>query len=157
MLRSFFILLFLSASVWTAAAGAQRVPVPVSIGPVTDQAGLLQADETARLEKMLRAYQRVTENDIRILTVATTAPETIVQFSIRVVERWQPGRQGVDHGALILIAPGNAAGLRRLRIVVGRGLQGVLTDAQASRVLHDVIAPHFREKRYALGKLVTAS
>jgi uncharacterized protein len=44
-----------------------------------------------------------------------------------------------------------------LRIVVGRGLQGVLTDAQASRVLHDVIAPHFREKRYALGKLVTAS
>jgi uncharacterized protein len=65
-----------------------------------------------------------------------------------VAEAWKLGRKGVDDGVLLLVARDNPKSLRRLRIEAGRGVQGVLTDAQSKRILQDTIAPHFRQKRF---------
>jgi uncharacterized protein len=124
------------------------VPVPTLAGHVTDQAGMLSADQRARLEAVLADYTAKTGSQIAVLTVKTTAPEQIEQYSIRVADAWKLGRKGVDDGVLLLVAPGNTAAMRRLRIEAGRGVQGVLTDAQSKKILQDVIAPHFRQEQY---------
>jgi len=132
-------------------AQAQLQPVPALTGHMVDGAGMLDAGQRARLEAVLADYEAQTGSQIAVLTVKTTEPEAIEQFSIRVVEAWKLGRKGVDDGVLLVVAPNNPAALRRLRIEAGRGVQGVLTDAQSKRVLEDVIAPHFREKNYYEG------
>jgi uncharacterized protein len=132
-------------------AQAQLQPVPALTGHLVDGAGMLDAGQRAKLEAVLADYEARTGSQIAVLTVKTTEPEAIEQFSIRVVEAWKLGRKGVDDGVLLMVAPNNPAALRRLRIEAGRGVQGVLTDAQSKRVLEDVIAPHFREKNYYEG------
>jgi uncharacterized protein len=132
-------------------AYAQLQPVPALTGHLVDGAGMLDASQRGKLEAVLADYEAKTGSQIAVLTVKTTEPEQIEQFSIRVVEAWKLGRKGVDDGVLLLVAPNNPSGLRRLRIEAGRGVQGSLTDAQSKRVLQDVIAPHFREKNYYEG------
>jgi uncharacterized protein len=129
-------------------AQAQSVPVPPLTGHVTDQAGMLTAAQKVQLESVLADYEARTGSQIAVLLVKTTEPEAIEQFGIRVVDAWKLGRKGVDDGVLLLVAKDNPPALRRLRIEAGRGVQGVLTDAQSKRVLQDVIAPHFREQRF---------
>jgi uncharacterized protein len=132
-------------------AQAQLQPVPALTGHLVDGAGMLDAGQRAKLEAVLADYEAKTGSQIAVLTVKTTEPEAIEQFSIRVVEAWKLGRKGVDDGVLLMVAPNNPTALRRLRIEAGRGVQGVLTDAQSKRVLEDVIAPRFREKNYYEG------
>ena len=141
---------------WTAvlalalagAAQAQFVPVPALTGHVTDQAGMLTPDQHAKLEAVLTDYEAKSGSQIAVLLVKTTEPEAIEQYGIRVVDQWKLGRKGIDDGVLLLVAKDNPSALRRLRIEAGRGVQGVLTDAQSKRILQDVIAPHFRQEAY---------
>jgi uncharacterized protein len=100
---------------------------------------------------MLVEQEAKTGNQIAVLLVPSTEPEAIEQYGIRVVDAWKLGRKGVDDGVLLIVARDNPSALRRLRIEAGRGVQGVLTDAQSKRILQDVIAPHFREKHYYEG------
>jgi uncharacterized protein len=130
------------------AARAQLAPVPPLTGHVTDQAGMLDASQRARLEAVLTDYEARTGSQIAVLLVKSTEPEQIEQYSIRVADAWKLGRKGVDDGVLLLVAKDNPSALRRLRIEAGRGVQGVLTDAQSKRILQDVIAPHFRQNQY---------
>lgn len=144
----------LALSLLLAVAGpacAQLQPVPALTGHLVDGAGMLDASQQARLEAVLADYEAKTGSQIAVLTVKTTEPEAIEQFSIRVVEAWKLGRKGVDDGVLLMVARDNPTALRRLRIEAGRGVQGTLTDAQSKRVLQDVIAPHFREQHYYEG------
>ena len=76
-----------------------------------------------------------------VLLVATTEPEDIAQFGIRVVEQWKLGRGKVDDGALLLVAKDD----RRMRIEVGHGLEGALTDATSKRIIAETITPLFRQ------------
>lgn len=134
--------------------GAQAqdlVKVPALTGHVTDQAGMLSAEQRQRLEAVLTDYESKTGSQIAVLTVKSTAPEQIEQYSIRVADAWKLGRKGVDDGVLLLVAPGNTAAMRRLRIEAGRGVQGVLTDAQSKRILQDIMAPYFRQEQYYEG------
>ena len=143
--------LFWAAVLVLAIAGgaqAQFVPVPALTGHVTDQAGMLTAEQRSRLEAVLTDYEARTGSQIAVLLVKTTAPEAIEQYGIRVTDQWKLGRKGIDDGVLLLVAPDNPSALRRLRIEAGRGVQGVLTDAQSKRILEDVIAPHFRKEAY---------
>ena len=143
--------LFWAAWLALAIAGgarAQFVPVPALTGHVTDQAGMLTAEQRARLEAVLTDYEAKTGSQIAVLLVKTTEPEAIEQYGIRVVDQWKLGRKGIDDGVLLLVARDNPSALRRLRIEAGRGVQGVLTDAQSKRILQDVIAPHFRQEAY---------
>jgi len=82
-----------------------------------------------------------------VLIVPTTEPEQIEQYSIRVVEQWKLGRQKVDDGALLIIAKND----HRVRIEVGYGLEGVLTDALCNRIIAETIRPAFRQGNYSGG------
>ncbi len=142
----FFRLLFaLLPLLLGAASQAQELKaVPPLEKRVTDLAGMLTPDERGILEKTLRDYEAEKGNQIAVLLVDSTEPESIEQYSIRVVDAWKLGREGIDDGVLLLVAKNNPPALNRLRIESGRGTEGVLTDIQAKRILQDVIAPRFR-------------
>ncbi len=137
-------------------AQASRVAVPALTMQVTDTVGMLDANQRATLESGLQAYAQRTGTQIGILLISSTAPEAIEQYGIRVADAWRLGRKGVDDGVILIVARDNPRDLRRLRLEVGRGVQGSLTDAQANRILQDVIAPHFRQNDY-YGGLAAAS
>jgi uncharacterized protein len=133
---------------WAGAAQAGLAAVPKLAGHVTDQAGMLEPGQRDKLEAVLSDYEGKTGSQIAVLLVNSTEPEQIEQYSIRVADAWKLGRKGVDDGVLLMVAKDNPAALRRLRIEAGRGVQGVLTDAQSKRILEDVIAPHFKQNQY---------
>ena len=132
---------------WPCLALAQFVAIP-PVARVTDQAGMLTAEQAGRLDALLADYEAKTGSQIAVLLVKTTEPEAIEQYSIRVADAWKLGRKGVDDGVLLLVARDNPKALRRLRIEAGRGVQGVLTDAQSKRILQDVIAPRFAQGQF---------
>ena len=132
-----------------ALASAQDLaPVPPLQSRVTDTAGMLTADQRAKLENVLKDYETRSGGQIGILLVSSTAPEAIEQYGIRVADAWKLGRKGVDDGVILVVAKDNPKSLRRLRIEAGRGIQGTVTDAQSKRILEDVIAPHFRQNDF---------
>ncbi|SFD57972.1 TPM domain-containing protein [Massilia yuzhufengensis] len=141
----------LLACVLATPAFAQLKPVPALSGRVVDEAGMLDASQRERLTAVLADYEARTGSQIAVLLVKSTEPEAIEQYSIRVTDAWKLGRKGVDDGVLLMVARDNPSALRRLRIESGRGVQGVLTDAQSKRILQDVIAPHFRQNHYYEG------
>jgi uncharacterized protein len=113
---------------------------------VTDEIGMLTPDQRQQLESVLAGYEAKTGSQIAVLLVASTEPEAIEQYSIRVADAWKLGRKGVDDGVLLVVAKDNPKALRRVRIEAGRGVQGVLTDAQSKRILEDLMASHFHGK-----------
>lgn len=140
----------LTAALWLASALPARaqsdmVAVPPLAARVTDLTGTLSAEQKSALEQVLADYEQQRGSQIFVLMVPSTAPEPIEAYGIRVADAWKAGRKGVDDGAIILIAKDNPASLRKMRIEVGRGLEGALTDAQSKHVLQDVMAPHFRQ------------
>ncbi|MEY3713476.1 MAG: hypothetical protein RL321_1096, partial [Pseudomonadota bacterium] len=136
----------LAAMAFAPAARAQTElqAIPTLTARVTDQAGVLSAQQEAELEALLTAFETRKGAQIAVLTVATVAPEEIEQYSIRVVDAWKLGRQGVDDGALLIVAVDD----RRVRIEVGRGLEGALTDLISNRIIDETIVPAFRAGDY---------
>jgi uncharacterized protein len=122
----------------------ELVAVPPLTSPVTDVAGILTPDQSAALDAKLRAFEQAKGSQVAVLVVPTTQPEEIEQYAIRVAEAWKLGREGVDDGALLLVAVQD----RRVRIEVGYGLEGVLPDATANRIIDEVIVPAFRGGDY---------
>jgi uncharacterized protein len=122
----------------------ELVPVPPLTSPVTDVAGIFTPDQSAALDAKLRAFEQAKGSQVAVLVVPTTQPEEIEQYAIRVAEAWQLGREGVDDGALLLVAIQD----RRVRIEVGYGLEGALPDATANRIIEEVIVPAFRGGDY---------
>jgi len=126
-----------------AVAGAQ-VPVPALTGRVVDRTGTLSADQQAALEQTLAAFEARKGAQLAVLVVPTTAPEDIEQFSIRVAEQWKLGRPKVDDGAILVVAKDD----RAVRIEVGYGLEGALTDLASKRIVSEVIVPRFKEQDF---------
>ncbi|MGE0858024.1 MAG: YgcG family protein [Gammaproteobacteria bacterium] len=139
-------LLLACALLWSAAAWSE-VAVPPLHARVTDVTGTLGASEQATLEQRLADFERQKGAQLAVLMVASTAPETIEQYGLRVAEAWRIGRAKVDDGALLLIAKDD----RALRIEVGYGLEGVLTDATAKRIISESIVPRFRQGEFYAG------
>lgn len=125
---------------WSFMAGAQ-IAIPPLTGRVTDQTATLTVGQKAELEQVLQAFEARKGSQIVVHIVPTTAPETIEQYALRVAEQWKPGRKKVDDGVILLIAKDD----RALRIEVGYGLEGALTDAASKRIISEVIAPRFRQ------------
>jgi uncharacterized protein len=121
-------------------AGAQDfVPVPKLERRVTDLTGTLTPDQIATLDQRLAAFEQKKGSQIAVLMVPTTRPEAIEQYAIRVADAWKVGRAKVDDGLILIVAKND----QRLRIEVGYGLEGVIPDAIAKRVIRETIAPHF--------------
>jgi uncharacterized protein len=131
---------------WTQAALAE-VAVPQLVGRVVDQTNTLNAGYIDTLNQRIRSFEQRKGSQIAILIVPTTQPETIEQYSIRVAETWKIGRKKIDDGALLVIAKND----HKLRIEVGYGLEGALTDVTARRIIDEVIAPRFKEGDFAGG------
>lgn len=130
------------------AAGLARAEVPVPpVARVTDLTGTLSAAQQQALADKLAAFEARKGSQLAVLMVPTTQPETIEQFGIRVVDQWKLGRKGVDDGALLLVAKDD----RAVRIEVGYGLEGVLNDATAKRIVDEIVVPRFRDGDFAGG------
>ena len=128
----------------TAAGAQELVAVPKLEARITDLTGTLTAGQQAELEQKLAAFEQRKGTQVALLVVPTTKPETIEQYSIRVVEAWKLGREKPDDGVLLLVAMQD----RTMRIEVGYGLEGVLTDATSRRIIADTITPLFRQGDY---------
>jgi uncharacterized protein len=137
----------MSAVVPPPAAAQALQPVPPLKARVTDLVGTLSNAERSSLESKLAEFEARKGAQIAVLIVPTTQPEAIEQYSIRVVEAWKLGREKPDDGALLLVAMQD----RALRIEVGRGLEGALTDLVANRIIDEIITPRFREGDFAGG------
>ena len=126
----------------SAAQGLQ--PIPKLTARVTDLTGTLTAEQQTALEQKLAAFESAKGSQLTVLLVPTTQPEQIEQYSIRVVEQWKLGRQKVDDGALLIIARND----HHVRIEVGYGLEGVLTDAMCNRIISQTLRPAFLQGNY---------
>jgi uncharacterized protein len=131
---------------WAASALA-LVAVPPLSGRVVDQTGTLAAGDIASLTQTLKDLETRKGSQIAVLIVPTTDGEAIEQFSLRVAEAWKIGRKKIDDGALLVIAKND----RRLRIEVGYGLEGALTDATTKRIIDEDITPKFKSGDFAAG------
>jgi len=132
----------LAATLLVAAQLAPaQVPVPPLQTRVTDLTATLSQDQRAALERRLAALETGKGSQVAILIVPTVQPEAIEQYSIRVFDEWKLGRKNVDDGVLLLVAKND----RKLRIEVGRGLEGAIPDAYAKRIIDEEITPRFRQ------------
>src|SRR5439155_23093228 len=124
-----------------------NVAVPPLVGRVVDQTGTLSGGDTASLNQTLRSFEARKGSQIAVLIVPTTDGEAIEQFSLRVAETWKIGRKKVDDGALLVIARND----RHLRIEVGYGVEGALTDATRKSIIDEDITPKFKAGDFAGG------
>ena len=120
---------------------AWAADIPPLKARVTDLTSTLNAQQRDALEHTLAEFEQRKGAQIAVLLVPTTQPETVEQYSVRVQESWKLGRKGVDDGVLLVVAKGD----RRLHIEVGYGLEGVLPDAVAKRIIDNDITPRFKE------------
>jgi uncharacterized protein len=121
--------------------------VPFLAGRVNDLANMIPADARQRIEQKLAAFEQKTGAQVAVLTVPTLEGEAIEDFSLRVAEAWKLGKKGKDNGVLFLIAQQD----RRMRIEVGYGLEGDLTDLETNQIMDDVVAPYFRNGDFGGG------
>ena len=137
-------LIMLLALGWSWVVMAQEVAVPALTGHVIDQTGTLDAQQKAALEQSLSALEARKGSQVAVLLVATTAPQDIEQYALRVAEQWKLGRKKIDDGAILVVAKAD----RAVRIEVGYGLEGALNDATAKRIISETLLPRFRQQDY---------
>ena len=131
---------------WAFAAWAD-VAVPPLTGRVVDRTATLSSNDVALLQQTIRSFELSKGSQLAVLIVPTTQPESIEQYSLRVAETWKIGRRKIDDGVLLVVAKDD----HKLRIEVGYGLEGALTDATAKNIIDGVIAPKFRSGDFAGG------
>lgn len=136
-------LLLISALCAPVLAAAQ-VPVPALTGHVIDQTATLSPEQKASLEQTLTAFEARKGSQLAVLMVASTAPEEIEQFALRVAEQWKLGRKKIDDGAIMVIAKKD----RAVRIEVGYGLEGALGDAVSKRIISETVLPRFKDQDF---------
>ncbi len=141
-----FALLFFFASFEARAEFA----VPQLTAPVIDEAGVIDRAAEAAVATALRALHDQGGSQITVLTVNSLEGLPIEQASIKVVDAWKLSGRNADTGVLLLIAPKE----RKMRIEVGRGLEGSLTDADSKRIIDESIRPLFRSGDYSSGVIV---
>jgi uncharacterized protein len=131
---------------WACSALA-LVAVPPLSGRVVDQTGTLSSSDIDSLTQTLKDLETRKGSQIAVLIVPTTDGEAIEQYALRVAEAWKIGRKKVDDGALLVIAKND----RRLRIEVGYGLEGALTDVTSKRIIDEDITPKFKSGDFGGG------
>lgn len=124
--------------------------VPELTGPVVDGAEILSPQTKAAIDTALRALLNQGGSQITVLTVPSLDGLTIEQASIKVVDKWKLGGAKADNGILFMIAPKE----RRMRIEVGQGLEGSLTDVESKRIIADSVTPLFKAGDFDSGVLV---
>jgi len=138
--RYFLILLFLFLLPYNAAA----LDLPQPTGYVNDLAGILSAQTELKIERFLRDFEQSDSTQLTVLTIDSLEGESLEDYSLRVTESWKVGQKGKDNGALLLIAKQE----HKIRIEVGYGLEGRLTDLLSGRIIDQEISPRFKAGDY---------
>jgi len=138
MKKSLFLLIFFLLCLPFAADG---LDVPSLQGYVNDYAGMISPSVKSKIEEELGAFERSDSTQIVILIIPSLEGEGIEEFSIKVAEAWKVGQQRKDNGVLLIVSKQE----RKIRIEVGRGLEGKLTDLMAGRIIDQVIKPRFKQ------------
>lgn len=128
-------------------AQAQTIAVPKLDNWLVDTTGTFNEAEKSALVTKLAAFEKSKGAQIMVLVVPTTGEDGIDQYARRVYDQWQLGRNGIDDGILLVVAKDD----RRLRIEVGYGLEGAVTDLQAGRIIREFITPYFKQDDYVAG------
>ncbi len=144
LVRSLFYFLFVLIS---AQAFAQRAIPPHGGEWVHDEANVLSASTKAELETILKHHRDSTSNQIAVYLIPSLEGDDIDDYANRVFAEWKLGQEKKDNGVLFLIAMQD----KKMRIEVGYGLEGVLTDALSSRINRNEVSPHFRAGDYEGG------
>jgi uncharacterized protein len=113
-------------------------------GFVNDYAGVLSGEQKQLLETKLAAFEKETSNEIAVATIMSLQGDTIENFAVQLFKDWGIGKKNNDNGVLLLIAKDD----RQMRIEVGYGLEGALTDAQSYQIINDDLTPAFRQGDY---------
>lgn len=121
-------------------ARAQEVELPRNDGWVTDKAGVLSPTEERKLESLLEALRQSTTNEIAVVVLPDLGGQPIERVALELGRQWKVGAKDKNNGVVLCVAIAE----RKLRIEVGSGLEGDLTDAKAGRIIRDEIAPSFR-------------
>ncbi|OEU77884.1 MAG: hypothetical protein BA869_10125, partial [Desulfuromonadales bacterium C00003107] len=137
MKRPFFSLLLLLSLALPAAA----LDVPSSNGYVTDRAGIISSATEQKIERYLRSFEESDSTQIAVLTIGSLQGEAVDEYALKVAESWGIGQKEHDNGALLLVAKED----RKIRIEVGYGLEGKLTDLLAGRIIDNEISPRFKQ------------
>jgi uncharacterized protein len=120
---------------------AYSLDVPRLQGYVNDYAGMISPSAKSKIEEELRTFEQSDSTQVVILTIPSLEGENIEEFSIKVAEAWKIGQQQKDNGVLFVVSKQE----RKIRIEVGRGLEGKLTDLMAGRIIDQVIKPRFKQ------------
>lgn len=123
------------------------IQIPELTSRIVDLTNTLSFREVENLEKKLKDLEDRKGSQIAVLIIPTTGLETIEEYSIKVAEKWKIGRKGIDDGVILIIAKHD----RRLRIEVGYGLEGVIPDAIAKRIIEEIIVPEFKKGNFYEG------
>ncbi|MGD9729437.1 MAG: YgcG family protein [Nitrospiraceae bacterium] len=138
-------------AVLALSAPAHALEIPPLTGRVVDLARVLSPPTAAELSERLQAHEATTTNQVAVLIVPSLEGEPLFDFSHQVATAWKLGQKGTDNGVLLLVAIKD----RKVRIEVGYGLEGTLTDARSAQIVRNEIVPRFRAGDYAGG--VTAA
>lgn len=126
------------------SARAQELSLPANDGWVTDRAGVLKTAQERALESQLEALHQSSSNEIAVLVLADLGGQPIERVALEAGRQWKVGAKGKNNGVVIAVAVAE----RKVRIEVGSGLEGELTDAKAGRIIREVITPRFRAGDY---------
>ncbi|WHZ23921.1 MAG: Beta-propeller domains of methanol dehydrogenase type [Nitrospira sp.] len=126
--------------IMVAGLPAAALDVPPLTGRVVDLAHILPPAMAAQLSADLQTHEAKTSNQVAVLIVSSLEGEPLFDFSHRVATTWKLGVKGTDNGALLLVAIKD----RKIRIEVGYGLEGVLTDARSAQIIRNEIVPRFK-------------
>ncbi|MBF8276308.1 MAG: hypothetical protein HW390_1381 [Candidatus Brocadiaceae bacterium] len=142
-MKTIIFLVFIT-SMFASSAIAAKKDIPFLVGHVTDNAEILKESTRRTLTERLQSHEAVTGNQISVLTMPTIGDESIEEYAIAVFESWKLGVKGKDNGVLVIVVPND----RRMRIEVGYGLEGTLTDSMAGQIIRNVMTPRFKEGDY---------
>ncbi|MFQ5952713.1 MAG: TPM domain-containing protein [Candidatus Omnitrophota bacterium] len=145
-LASIFLILMICFGT-VLSCGAQEVRFPSPVGFVNDYAGVLSPGAKSEIESLARRIEEKTTAEVVVVTVRSTAPLTIEQYAVELFQKWGIGKKGTDNGVLILVAVDD----RKVRIEVGYGLEGAITDLQSKIIIEDLMTPAFKKGDFSLG------
>ncbi len=144
------ILVFISICLLSTAVAEVKLPSPS--GFVNDYAGVLSAQQKQELDSVVAVLKKKTGAELAVAIVKSVAPLDSKLYAVKLFEKWGIGEKGKDNGVLLLLAMEE----KRVEIEVGYGLEGVLTDAVAGRILDTYAVPNFKQGKFGVGVVETA-
>lgn len=116
-------------------------------GFVNDFANIINVEDKQKIEAILKTLEDTTSAQVSVVTIKSLEGDTVENFAVKLFEEWGIGQKGKDNGLLLLVAPNE----REVRIEVGYGLEGDITDLQSGIIIRDILIPAFKENNYSLG------